>query len=152
MLTCIVQASTLAKAAFQAPWRNKVRYLPLGLTSNFGRTNPRFIRSGTSRRNLCLFIGSINDNRLKFLEVMRATGMDKRCRIQITEGWGKGLHKLEYKNLLLDTTFTLCPAGNFAKESFRVEPVRSAFFFGSCYMLLIRWVFLALQSCGKRSQ
>jgi len=112
-------------------WRNyyrphcpaKVKFFPLGYKRDFwDNFNPNKINL-SQRSNLWSFAGMIKSDRREAIEMMRnkvgeGVVVETGCNFAQPE---RGLSTRDYRALLLDSHFTLCPVGNYNIDCFRVS-------------------------------
>ncbi|KAI8816559.1 uncharacterized protein EV422DRAFT_571534 [Fimicolochytrium jonesii] len=89
-----------------------VHYLPLGMKSGFGTIPASMLPRADTRKYLCNFIGSKRGNRQEMLTVVEQSGL--ACFISADKQWAdpQALHVITYRNLLVESVFTLAPHGN----------------------------------------
>jgi len=90
----------------------KSTYIPLGLKAGFCQVNPTTLVPSNERRHVCSFMGSIRSNRQMMLDAFAAANLS--CVLSIDKEWGDPtqLTTIEYRAVLLESTFALAPWGN----------------------------------------
>lgn len=92
-------------------------YLPIGYKSGF--RDELVARPITERKYLWSFAGHLKGSRYEMMKYAKGVAGGK---FHTTTQWNdpKGLNTREYADLLSDTTFSLCPMGNYSVDCFRV--------------------------------
>jgi hypothetical protein len=93
-----------------------VRYLPLGYSSNMPR--PAKLKPVTERAHLWSFSGELKQRRNQMLDAARAVGPGFEW---LTTQWDDkaALGRQDYADVLAESTFVMCPAGNITPDTFR---------------------------------
>lgn len=87
-------------------------YIPLGQKAGFCQINPATLLPSNERRHACSFMGSIRSNRQAMLDAFAAINLP--CVVSVVKEWGDPtqLTTIEYRAVLLESTFALAPWGN----------------------------------------
>ena len=134
---CTSQNSTYGRADFRffydlnmfADPENTIIYLPLGPREEFKRVNPDDVLLADKRSYLVNFVGSLTGRTRKNLAriIYHSLGpSSSKSFIHIIQKWAKEattengyLTPEDYRKVLLNSTFTLCPSG-YNPESYRI--------------------------------
>lgn len=93
-------------------------YIPLGVKAGLAMSGVETFIPASKRKYQCNFIGSIRSNRAYMIDQLHYRRQE--CLISADKPWAdpSGMHVIEYRQVMLDSRFTLCPFGN-NEESMR---------------------------------
>ncbi len=127
-------------------FKNKLTWTPNGYRNGLGRLPLEQIPRTAQRRQLARFIGwlsnpkALNNERQDFEASVRTCNNLLHC--VPTQGFAGGFSAHLYKQLMVDTVFAPCPAGN-AAETIRLFDVLEL----GCIPITIRHRFLEIAEC-----